>query len=192
MAIILIAYNKQMIDINIFNATILIILVSILVSSFITEKYGKRLALTSDFTKGEKQTERILVPISNPYTTDNLVVIANKFNNLHTSDPIYVLNILDENKSSRENILRIREMLEKNVSEFNNLNENLKVITRVDLSISSGIIRAAKEYMVSDIVFGLSGKTTTSQRIFGNIFDHLMNSTQTLFAVKIKDNLVSL
>ena len=81
-----------------------------------------------------------------------------------------MLNILDENKSSRENILRIREMLEKNVSEFNNLNENLKVITRVDLSISSGIIRAAKEYMVSDIVFGLSGENNCVTTYFWEYF----------------------
>jgi hypothetical protein len=39
--------------------------------------------------------------------------------------------------------------------------------------------------MVSDIIFGLGGKTTASQRIFGNIFDHLLNSVQTLFAIKM-------
>ncbi len=119
----------------------------------------------------------------------NLVGLANRFNTIQTSEPVYILNILDENRSSRENILRIRELLEKNVSEFNNLNETLKVITRVDLSISSGIIRAAKEYMVSDIIFGLGEKTTASERIFGNIFDHLLNSLQTLFAVKMDGNL---
>ncbi|MFH0756792.1 MAG: cation:proton antiporter [Bacteroidota bacterium] len=189
LAVILIGYEKQIIDITIFNAVILIIFVSSLGATLITEKYGKKLALSSDFTRDEKDPERILVPISNPSTMANLVGIANRFNTLQTSDPVYVLNILDENRSSRENILRIREILEKNVSEFNNLNESLKVITRVDLSISSGIIRAAKEYMVSDIIFGLGEKTTASERIFGNIFDHLLNGLQTLFAVKIEGNL---
>lgn len=189
LAIILIGYEKQMIDITIFNATILIILFSSLAASFITEKYGKKLALSSDFTREEKHPERILVPISNPSTMANLIGIANTFHTVHTSEPVYVVNILNETRSSRENIIKIRETLENNVSEFNNLNENLKVITRVDLSISSGIIRAAKEYMVSDIVFGWGEKTTTSQRIFGNIFDHLLNSLQTLFAVNISGNL---
>ena len=188
-AIILIGYEKQLIDITIFNATILIILVSSLAASFITEKYGKRLALSFDFTGEEKHPERILVPISNPSSMANLVGIANCFNSVHTSEPVYLLNILNENTSSRGNILKIREALENNVSEFNNLNENLKVITRVDLSISSGIIRAAKEYMVSDIIFGWSENTTTSQRIFGTVFDHLLSGIQTLFAVNLKGNL---
>jgi Kef-type K+ transport system membrane component KefB len=189
LAIIMIGYEKQMIDIAIFNAVILIIFVSSLGATLITEKYGKKLALSSDLTRDEKDPERILVPISNPTTMANLVGLANRFNISQTSEPVYVLNILNENRSSRENILNIRKQLEGNVSEFNNLSENLKVITRVDLSISSGIIRAAKEYMVSDIIFGLGDKTTASQRIFGNIFDHLLNSLQTLFAVKMDGKL---
>jgi Kef-type K+ transport system membrane component KefB len=189
LAIIMIGYEKQMIDISIFNAVILIIFVSSLGATLVTEKYGKKLALSSDLTRDEKDPERILVPISNPSTMAILVGLANRFNTIHTSEPVYVLNILNENRSSRENILNIRKLLEENVSEFNNLSENHKVITRVDLSISSGIIRAAKEYMVSDIIFGLGEKTTASERIFGSIFDHLLNSLQTLFAVKIDGNL---
>lgn len=192
LAIIFLAYEKQIIDVSIFNASILIILVSSLVATLVTEKYGKRLALSADFVRDAKQPERILVAISNPNTMENLVGLANSIHPVQSSEPVYVLNILDDNRSSRENILKIREMLENNVSEFNNLNENLKVITRVDLSISSGIIRAAKEFLISDIVFGLAGKSTASQRIFGSIFDHLMNSEQTLFAIKIEASIADI
>ena len=188
-AIILVGYEKQIIDVSIFNATVLIILLSSLVASFITEKSGRKLALSYDFTGNEKQPERILVPVSNPDTMAGLIEIANKFNAVYPSEPVYVLNILNENRSAKENILKIREALENNLSEFNNLSEKLKVITRVDLSISGGIVRAAKEYMVSDIVFGWGEKITTSHRIFGNVFDHLITSMQTLFVVKLTKNL---
>lgn len=190
-AIILIGYEKQIIDITVFNATILIILVSSLIASFITEKSGKKLALTTEKVKETQRIERILVPISNPSTMANLVGIANSFQKLNPNEAVYVVNILNENTSNRENILTIKEALEKNVAEFNNLNENLKVVTRVDLSISSGIIRAAKEYMVSDIVFGWGEKHSATQRFFGTVFDHLLNSPQTLFAVNIRDNITS-
>ncbi|OFX83376.1 MAG: hypothetical protein A2W99_11790 [Bacteroidetes bacterium GWF2_33_16] len=188
-AIILIGFEKHMIDETIFNATILIILISSLTATFITERFGKKLAVTIDTSIDENFQSRILVPISNPSTMKNLVEIANSFQSIHSSQPVYVLNILNDNKSSRENILNIREVLESNISEFNNLKENLKVITRVDLNISSGILMAAKEYLVSDIVFGWVEKTTATQRVFGNIFDHLINGSQTLFAVKIQGGL---
>ncbi len=187
-AIILIGFEKHMINTTILNATVLIILVSSLAASFITERAGKKLVLNANITAERIRIERILVPISNPFTMANLISIASCFQKVNQSEPVYIINIVNENKSSRENILSIKETLEKNVDEFNTLNENLKVVTRVDLNISSGIIRAAKEYMASDIVFGWGGKTTASQRIFGNIFDHLVSSLQTLYAVNISEN----
>lgn len=188
-AIILIGYEKEMIDISIFNATILIILFSSLAGSFMTEIFGKKLALKINSMQDENLPERILVPISNPSTMNNLLTIANSFNDVQSTEPVFVLNIINENKSSRELMHSIRHTLEENVSEFNHLKENLRVITRIDLSVSSGIIRAAKEYMATDIVFGWGIKDTTSKKIFGNVFDHLMKSEQTLYAVNLKNNI---
>jgi len=190
-AIILIGYEKHMIDVTIFNATVIVILTSSLAASFITEKSGKKLVLASDFSDETNPFERILVPISNPSSMSKLIGIATRFQNQNQTEPVFVLNIVSEDKSNRENIIGIKKELEKNVDEFNHLFENLKVITRVDLNISSGIIRTAKEYMATDIVFGWSYKNTTSQRIFGGIFDHLQRSQQTLYAINIAEHLSS-
>ncbi|MBN1597329.1 MAG: cation:proton antiporter [Bacteroidales bacterium] len=174
-AVILIGYEKQMVDITLFNSAILIILVSSLAASFITERFGKRIAITSIPVSKAKIQQRILVPVSNPAT------MANSFQTSQSAEPIYILSIVNDDNYTRENLVRIRETLEKDISEFNNLSENLKVITRVDLNISSGILRAAKEYLTSDIILGWSDKITASQRIFGSILDHLKKGTQTLY-----------
>ncbi len=188
-AIILIGYQRQIIDETIFNATILIILVSSLIASIITQKYGKKLAITLSLILEEKDSGSILVPVSNPSAIPNLVSIANSFQPDQSVDTIYVLTIINDDKNAKAKLVRIRETLEKSIDEYNNLNENLKVITRVDLNVSSGILRAAKEYMVSDIVFGWSRKTSASERIFGSIFDHLLNSIHTLYACNLRGNL---
>ncbi len=185
-AIMFIGFEKGMIDQTLFYAAVLIIMVSSLAATLLTERAGKRMVLNASLTPEIQRFERILVPISNPATMSNLIGIANCFQKVYNSEPIYILSIVNENSSSRENILHLRDTLEQHVADFNYLNENHKVITRVDLSISSGIIRAAKEYLVSDIVFGWGGKSTASQRIFGNTFDHLFLSLQTLFAVNIR------
>jgi Kef-type K+ transport system membrane component KefB len=188
-AVILIGYERQMIDETIFNATVLIILASSLIASFITEKYGKKLAFTVGAKRDVNLYERILVPISDPSNMANLVEVANTFQNSQSTEPVYVLNIVNDDKRTRENLVNIREYLEKGVSEFNNLNEGIKVITRVDVNISSGILRAAKEYLISDIVFGWGEKLTTSQRLFGSIFDHLFKGVQNLYVCNFKQTL---
>lgn len=187
-AVILIGYKKGMIDVNIFNATMLIILASSLIASFVTEKYGKLLALKGSVDKDAKSNEKILVPISNPATMANLIELAKSFQYSSNGEPIFVLNIVNDDISTKNNLINIRQTLENNVSDFNNLNESIKVITRVDLNISSGILRAAKEYMISDIIFGWGGRNTTSQRLFGSVFDHLNNGSQTLYACNILEH----
>jgi len=187
-AVILIGYKKGMIDENIFNATMLIILASSLIASFVTERYGKKLVLSDSIERDVKNNEKILVPISNPATMANLIKLAKSFQYTSNAEPIFVLNIVSDDISTKNNLINIRQTLESNVSEFNNLNESIKIITRVDLNISSGILRAAKEYLISDIIFGWGGRNTTSQRLFGSVFDHLNNGSQTLYACNILEH----
>ena len=187
-AVILIGFKNGMIDENIFNATMLIILASSLIASFVTEKYGKKLALSDSIERDVKNNEKIMVPISNPSTMANLIELAKSFQYNANTEPIFVLNIVSDDISTKNNLINIRHTLESNVSEFNNLNESIKIITRVDLNISSGILRAAKEYMISDIIFGWGGRNTTSQRLFGSVFDHLNNGSQTLYACNILEH----
>ncbi len=183
LAVILIGFEKQMISENIFNATILIILISSIIASFVTEKYGKRLAIINAQEPEEvlKRSERILVPVSNPSTMANLVSLAYSFNSINPTESVYILSVVNDDKSVKNNLKNVRECLETNVAEYNHLSENIKVLTRIDLNVSSGILRTAKEYMIHHILFGWGEKTTTSQKIFGNIFDHLLTGEQTLF-----------
>lgn len=186
-AVILIGFERQMIDATIFNATVLIILFSSLVASFFTERYGKKMVVVTRERQEEAIHPRILVPIFNPTNMSNLIALATRFQNPQSFEPLYVLSIVNDNRSTKQNLLKIRESLEHNISEFNNLNESIKVITRVDINVSSGILRAAKEYMITDIIFGWSGKRTTSQKLFGTIFDHLGKGSQTLYALDLKE-----
>ncbi|MBN1951933.1 MAG: cation:proton antiporter [Bacteroidales bacterium] len=185
LAVIIIGLEKKLIDIQVFNAAILIILVSSLAASMITERAGKKLALTIIHSKESFPGWRILVPIANPLNMSNLVSLAHCFQQTNQSEPVYLLNILNEKTSTREHIINTHRTIENNVSDFNNLHENLKVLTRVDLNISSGIIRVAREYMITDIVLGIGDVRNASERIFGSVLDNLMKSEQNLFGLKV-------
>ncbi|NJM15148.1 MAG: cation:proton antiporter [Bacteroidales bacterium] len=165
-AVILIGFEKHIIDENIFNATVLIIMASSLVASFFTEKYGKKMAVGLHAAKDSEPLERIMVPVSNPHSMESLVNLAYAFRQPHAGEPVYLLSIVNDD-DTQDNLLKVRETLEENVSEFNHLVEGIKVVTRVDLSISSGIIRTAKEHAITDIVFGWGGRNSPTQKVFG-------------------------
>lgn len=130
----------------------------------------------------------MLVSISNPSTMAPLVELAIKMQDKAQQWPIYLLNIVHEDMSSRENMSRIKNLLESNIKEFNTLSESVRVITRVDLSVSGGIVRAAKEYMASEILLGWGGMKAASTRLLGSVFDQLYKETQVLYVYHVNQS----
>ena len=186
-AVMLLGFERNIIDEQLLDATVLIILMSCLAGSFLTDRYGKKMVLTGNIETEVKLTDIILVPISNPSYMAQLVTLALKLQDRMSPSPVYLLSIVHDDKSTQENLTRIRKVLEANVSEFNDLNESIKVITRVDMNVSSGILRTAKEYMASDIIMGWGGRTTTSRKIFGSVFDQLYGGAQTLYVCNLTE-----
>ena len=79
LAVILVGYKAGILDDNILNGTIILILVTCLVASFVTEKAAKKIALamdddTSDLMQQNKMNnEKILMPIANIENIEKLL-----------------------------------------------------------------------------------------------------------------------
>ena len=81
LAAVLVGYNiilpsgERLLNEDVLNGTILLILVTCVVSSFITEHAAKRIAMDDAELDEEKeqQKERILIPVANPDTLDKLM-----------------------------------------------------------------------------------------------------------------------
>lgn len=79
LTIAFVGFNYGLIEKDLFNAIILLILVSSLISSLITEKFGKKMAIDEyeqNFTEDKPDTERFLVPVANPETLPRLVELS--------------------------------------------------------------------------------------------------------------------
>ena len=187
-AVILIGFEKQIIDLAVFNSTILVILVSCFLASFITAIYGKRLARSVSPDEINMKQRNILVPVSNPASVSKLVHLASHFQDENPVNPIYILNIVNDNALTKDNVKRLKQLFDHQATEHNALTERISILTRIDVNVANGIIRTAKEYLVSDIVLGWSEKATTSQHLFGSVFDHLVNSPFTIYSCNIKDD----
>ncbi len=188
-AVILIGYEKNLIDNIIFNAVIVIILVTTLLASLVTEQAGKRLAqerLTFQATE-HRLKRRILVPIANPSTMSDLINFAVRMNGNDAEEPVYAISVVKDDTEAGNNLEHIRECLEMNLASYNLLSEKIRIITRIDLNVTNGILRTAKELSVTDIIFGWGEKTVGMKKLFGNIFDHLIRTTLTLYVCQLND-----
>lgn len=184
-AIILIAYNLELLDDNVLNGTILLILITCLVSSFVTDRAGRKLAIQESHQTPEfaEYKEKILVPVANPANLEQLIDLAIMIRQLKSEDPIYPLSVVLDDQEAQDKVQINRKMFEKAVKYASASNHTLQPISRVDLNASSGIIRTIKELMITKVVMGWNGKVTAKERFFGSILNNVVENTEQMVLV---------
>ena len=191
-AVVLVGYNLHLVDLSVLNGTILIILVSCLLSSFITEIYGRKLAIADAgrLPSNDETVEKILVPVSNPLTIESLMDFALIVKEPTHHHPIYMLTVVPDDEKAREQIVLNNKMFESAILHAAATDNTLQLVSRVDLNVVTGITRAIKELMISKVIVGWNGKANTTNFIFGSLLDNLITRSELMtFVVKIEKQL---
>jgi Kef-type K+ transport system membrane component KefB/nucleotide-binding universal stress UspA family protein len=192
LAAITVAFNIKLVDEVIVNAIIGMILVSCVMSPWITERGGRKLGQElanagsskteelDKFTAGNL-TSRVLVPVANPSTEDNLLNLAIILTKQSegTLLPLHVI-ISDKNgsasiaaKTQQKRLLDTAETLAHAAVT------SVEPIGRIDDAIDLGILRAAQERDASLVICGWKGYSTYQENFFGSVIDNIVRRATT-------------
>lgn len=179
LAVILVGFQMELVDENVLNGAIILIFVTCLISSIVTENAGRKLAIIESDVKPDLTDiqEKILVPISNPATIEYLMDLAIMLKGTDPSQPIYPLTVVRDDEEATEKVLVGNKMLEKATIHASATENTVQVLTRVDLNPASGIIRSIKELMITDVVIGWHQKVRRADKIFGTTLDTILENT---------------
>jgi Kef-type K+ transport system membrane component KefB len=185
LAAVMVGYRLNIFDENVLNGTILMILVTCLVSSFVMENATRRFAIAESNKRSAlaKVPQRILVPIGNPNNIAYLLDLAILIKTPGFSDPIYALSVVPDDKDVQENVTDTRKKLHKITETASASDMAIQIATRVDLNVANGILRAVKELAITEVVMGWSGKITTREKIFGSVLDNLLERSGRMILV---------
>jgi Kef-type K+ transport system membrane component KefB len=185
LAVILVGFNLGIINEDALNGTIVLILVTCLVSSFITEKVGRRLAIIESRRKPNlsEKPDRILVPIANPENIEKLIDLSVMLRNPDYQEPIYPLAVVLDNEHAEEEIYKKNKMLQEAITHASATDNDVQLVSKIDVNVASGILRAIKELMITEVVLGWNAKITTRDRIFGTVLDNLLENTEQMILV---------
>lgn len=196
MAVILVGFRLKLLDINAVNGTIILILVTCMVSSFITERAAREIALNEkSATILDDTIERLLIPISNPENIQRLIDFSLIIKDQKSKEPIYPLSIItedgDANIEGHEtddfNSGLNKQLIDKLIDQYSSNDQRVEVLRKVDLNIVDGILRTARAYNATDILLNYkTNAVSTKDIIFGAITDSLISkSNQLLILSKI-------
>ena len=183
LAAVLVGYNiilpngERLLNDDVLNGTVLLILVTCVVSSFITERAARKIAIDEAHLEDEKrpvELEKILIPVANPDTIEDLVSLSLLIRDPKQKDNLVALNVINDNNASEALELRGKRYLEKAAMITASVDVPLKQISRYDLNIASGIIHTAKEHGVTDVIIGLHRKVNIVDSFFGMLAENLL------------------
>ncbi len=188
LAAVLVGYNLGLLNDAVLNGTVLMILVTCLVSSLVTERAARRAAMEESAVEAELagREERILVPIANPATIEHLVDLALLIKDPASDEPIYPLMIVRDDESARVRIAETRRLLEGAMHHAAATDSAAEMAIRIDLNPARGIVKAIKELSISDVVLGWNPDLTPSARLFGSVLDHVLeHSEETILVARL-------
>lgn len=192
LAIILVGFKLGLLDESVLNASVLLILVTCSVASFVTENAGKKIAIAESAQKAKlpELPEKLLVPISNPSTIEMLIDLSVMLKDAASKQPIATLTVVPDDDEAQERIVASKKMLEKAIIHAAATDTKVQPHTRVDLNVASSISRTIKELMITGVIIGWSDKTKPIGKIFGTTLDNLLdNSSQMILVCKIQQPL---
>lgn len=182
LAAVLVGYNiilpggERLLNDDVLNGTVLLILVTCVVSSLITERAAKKLAMDDSETGKESstETEKILVSLANPDTIEDMMNLSLVIRDTKLKDNLLALHVINDDSTSDNLRMRSKRYLEKAAMTTTAANVSLKQLTRYDLNIASGIIHSVKENEVTSIITGLHRKANITDSYFGMLAGNLL------------------
>jgi len=176
LAAALVGYELGLVNDNVLNGVIIMILVTCMVSALVVESAGRKLVVLDVGSKPEEpeEQERILVPVSNPHNIMPLIDLAVMITPPKSEQPVFPLSVINDDDEAQARVLELRKELEKAVKYAAATDTLLKPITRIDLHVGGGIVRAIKELMITKVIVGWHGAYNPKDYLFGTVLDYLL------------------
>ncbi|MBP5319234.1 MAG: cation:proton antiporter [Paludibacteraceae bacterium] len=175
----------RMLSEEILNGTIIMILFTCTISSVVTERASRRLAIDDSEDRGRLYVPefRMLLPLSDTNTMPQLMELSFMMRSKRESQPIYVLHVADMNSHDDRAVIQSEKLLEKAKSLGNGADAKVKKIVRYDLNTASGIFNVVREKNISMVILGIHHPANPSDNLLGPTTESVIRSTNRMVCI---------
>ncbi|QCX54429.1 cation:proton antiporter [Elizabethkingia sp. JS20170427COW] len=192
LAVVMVGYNIiigetdsgkpiRLLDESVLNGSIVLILISCTLSSFITQSAGEKMLLEDDEEKindTNQPNENILLALSYDNTVDPMVNLGVSMKSKNQERKLYALNVInDAQEESSEK--HSEKLLKKATDNASAIDIQVNTMKRYDDNIMRGISNVVKEQKISDLIFGLEKNKGFSPSFLLNFYNSKLFEAET-------------
>lgn len=175
---LIIGLDTGLFDSTLFNAAILMILLTSITSPLIVQRFGANLQTASEDDKPSPLFERILVPIIDPRTQEQLIGLATLLAKVNDGKTI-VVNVVKAGRKQEHEFALHRDLLGRTPEILNDPQSEVELIPRLADTHAKGILYTAQEKNATIILMGWRGKRTLRESLLGSVLDEVIWGSDT-------------
>ena len=166
-------------DSTLFNAAILMILLTSITSPLIVQRFAPALQVVSVDTAKTSLFDRILVPVSDLGKSEGLVTLASLLARASRGKVLAVSVAQDMGPNKGHSLHLHKDLLGRLTGLLNDPETDVELIPRMDASHAQGILYTAHEKNASLIMMGWRGKRTLRENVLGSVLDEVVWGSDT-------------
>ena len=179
LAAVLVGYNiiledgSRLLNDDVLNGTIVLILVTCVISSILTETSSRKIAMSGEIIDKPVDTmDKTLISLANPDMVDRLMNLAFLIRKDGSKVPLSAVNVvLDEDEKQ---MARGTKVLEKAEDIAATVNVPLLTKLRLTTNLSHGIIHEMKENNYTELIVGFHEKSSPNDSFLGTVLPELL------------------
>jgi Kef-type K+ transport system membrane component KefB/nucleotide-binding universal stress UspA family protein len=176
---LVIGLETGLFDSTLFNAAILMILLTSITSPLLVQRFAPDLKTAALDDQPLLLFERILVPVSESKQSEGLVSLASLLANASRGKVICV-SVAREAGSGGESSFTIHKELLGRVPELlNDPQTEIELVPRFAATYAQGILQTAHEKNASLILMGWRGKRSLRENVLGSVLDEVIWGSDT-------------
>lgn len=179
----------------VLNGSILMILFTCTIASFVAQKGATNIALLEDSENKDEAfiKERILIPISNLETTEELINLGVTIKSKKNKDGLYALSVINTTENNKNAEKRAHKILTHATNSASASDQHLQELLRYDNDISNGILSVVKEHKITHLILGLHQKSEISDSFLGGLTEGVLTKCNTTtFIYKAKQPIATI
>ena len=168
--------GSRLLNDDVLNGTILLILVTCLVSSIMSDRASRKLIVSGAVLNKPSgiSSKKTLLALANPKMVDKLMDLALLVRKENSTIPLSAITVvLDEDKSLQTDATKL---LDNAANIAASVNVPLLTKMRLTTNLAHGIIHEVKENDYRELILGFHKKETANDSFLGNVLPEVLNA----------------
>jgi Kef-type K+ transport system membrane component KefB/nucleotide-binding universal stress UspA family protein len=175
---LIIGLDTGLFDTTLFNAAILMILLTSITSPLIVQRFAPNLPTGATDEKPLPLFSRILVPIIDPRAQEQLITLAVLLAKVNEGK-VLALSVTQAQRDQEKDFALHRDLLGRVYEVMQDPYSEIELIPRLAATHAEGILFTEQERDVSIILMGWRGKRTLRESLLGSVLDDVIWGSDT-------------